>query len=80
MLNCCKPGKIKKLNGNVHIFKKQQQMKNTPLRHSEIKLDSTCCILPQIAQITQKKICENLRNLRLKEHMQVIGECHYNQQ
>ena len=26
---------------------------------------STICILPQITQITQKEICENLRNLWL---------------
>ena len=34
-------------------------------------------ILPQI---TQKSICENLRNLWLKDYMQVIAKCSYNQQ
>ncbi len=29
-------------------------------------LDVVCCLLPQIAQITKKIICENLRNLRPK--------------
>ncbi len=43
-------------------------MKNIPLMLSGTLLDATRCILPQITQIAQKRICENLRNLRLKSY------------
>jgi hypothetical protein len=42
--------------------------------------DVTCRILPRITQITQKNICENLRNLWQKDDMQVIVKCPNNQQ
>ena len=43
-----------------------RQHKNIPPILSEMLPDVRCCILPQITQIAQKIICENLRNLRLK--------------
>ena len=46
-------------------------MKDIPLILSEILLDTMRCILPQITQIAQNNICENLRNLRLKDYKQV---------
>ncbi len=41
---------------------------------------STIIILPQITQITQKNICENLRNLWPKDYIQAIVKCPYKQQ
>ncbi len=41
----------------------QKNVKNINITLSKIPLDVACCLLPQI---TQKRICENLRNLRLK--------------
>jgi len=50
---------------------------------SKILSDVTYHVLPQITRITQtvqKLICENLRNLRLKDYMQVITARPHSQQ
>ncbi len=46
-------------------------MKNIPHLLSRMLLNVMYCILPQITQISQKNICENLRNLWLKDYKQV---------
>ena len=46
-------------------------MKKVPLALSIMLSDVTIYISPQIAQITQKKICENLQNLRLIDYNQL---------